>query len=151
MDDKKKWVVKEDARLRKRVEEEAEREHLILSDPSDSNPDIVIARLQQVQLVANEFDAKSKELAAAYEVSLDPFSPLVYRLLSEYSNEYDKYRLDEIVVAAIAPSVTIILFSFWSTLLIRIPGATNGVPMGSITGPHFHYFHFSELATCAPC
>ncbi|KAK0501366.1 GC-rich sequence DNA-binding factor-like protein-domain-containing protein [Armillaria luteobubalina] len=89
LDDKKKWVVKEDARLRKRVEEEAE----------------LIARLQQVQLVANEFDAKSRELAAAYEVSLDPFSPLVYRLLSEYSNEYDKYRLDEIVVAAIAPSV----------------------------------------------
>ncbi|KAK0446791.1 GC-rich sequence DNA-binding factor-like protein-domain-containing protein [Armillaria borealis] len=89
LDDKKKWVVKEDA----------------LAAEEDSNPDIVIARLQQVQLVANEFDAKSKELAAAYEVSLDPFSPLVYRLLSEYSNEYDKYRLDEIVVAAIAPSV----------------------------------------------
>ncbi|KAK0202663.1 GC-rich sequence DNA-binding factor-like protein-domain-containing protein [Desarmillaria ectypa] len=89
LDEKKKWVVKEDMRLRKRVEEEAE----------------LIARLQQVQIVANELDAKSKELAAAYEVSLDPFSPLVYRLLSEYSNEFDKYRLDEIVVAAIAPLV----------------------------------------------
>ncbi|KAG7439779.1 TFP11-domain-containing protein [Guyanagaster necrorhizus] len=89
LDDRKKWIVKEDVRLRKRVEDEAE----------------LIARLQQVQLVANEFDAKSKELASTYEVSLDPFSPLVYRLLSEYSNEFDKYRLDEIVVAAIAPSV----------------------------------------------
>ena len=47
----------------------------------------------------------AKELASVYEVSLEPFSPHFQKLISEYSREYDKYRLDEIVVAAIAPTV----------------------------------------------
>jgi tuftelin-interacting protein 11 len=66
---------------------------------------VVIARLQQVQLVANDINAIVKELTSVYEVSLEPFSPHFQKLISEYSYEYDKYRLDEIVVAAIAPVV----------------------------------------------
>ncbi|KAF5315990.1 hypothetical protein D9758_018112 [Tetrapyrgos nigripes] len=89
LQERKKWVAQEDVRLRKKVEDEAE----------------LIARLQQVQIVANEIDAKAKELASVYEVSLDPFSPIIYRLVSEFENEFTRYRLDEVVVAAIAPLI----------------------------------------------
>jgi tuftelin-interacting protein 11 len=50
---------------------------------------------------------KSKELASIYEVSLEPFSPLFHQLMDQYSAEFERYRLDEIVVAAIAPLVSI--------------------------------------------
>lgn len=80
---------REDARLRKKVEDEAQ----------------LIARLQQIQVVANEINAKAKELAIASQVSLDPLSPLFYTLSSQYAVEVDRYRLDEIAVAAIAPLV----------------------------------------------
>ncbi|KAJ8079505.1 hypothetical protein PM082_011092 [Marasmius tenuissimus] len=89
LEERKKFVAQEDLRLRKKVDEEAE----------------LIARLQQVQLVATDIDVKAKELASVYEVSLDQFSPLFYKLMSEYDREFDKYRLDELVVAAIAPLV----------------------------------------------
>lgn len=65
----------------------------------------MIARLQQVQLLANDINVTAKELTSAYEVSLEPFSPHFQKLISEFSYEYDKYHLDEIVVAAIAPVV----------------------------------------------
>ena len=65
----------------------------------------MISRLQQVQLLANDINVIAKELASVYEVSLEPFSPHFQKLISEYSYEYDKYHLDKIVVAAIAPIV----------------------------------------------
>jgi len=65
----------------------------------------VIARLQKVQIVANEIDAKAKELASVYEATLDPFSPIIYKFVSEFGKEFVRYRLDEVVVAAIAPLV----------------------------------------------
>ncbi|KAJ7210525.1 GC-rich sequence DNA-binding factor-like protein-domain-containing protein [Mycena pura] len=89
LDEQKKFVAREDARLRKKIQEEAE----------------LIARLQQVQIVANDIDSKAKELASEYEVSLEEFSPLFYKLVDQFSSEFEKYRLDEIVVAAIAPLV----------------------------------------------
>jgi tuftelin-interacting protein 11 len=58
-----------------------------------------------VQIAANEIDVKAKELASVYEVSLEPLSPLFYNLVEQFSNEFERYRLDEIVVAAIAPLV----------------------------------------------
>lgn len=67
----------------------------------------MIARLQQIQLATNEINIKSKELASVYEVSLEPFSPLIYNLMEQFSLEFERYRLDEIVVAAIAPLVSI--------------------------------------------
>jgi len=66
---------------------------------------LVIARLQQVQIVANDINATAQEQASTYEVSLEPFSPHIHKLVLEYAQEVDKYRLDEIVVAAIAPVV----------------------------------------------
>ncbi|EEB91113.1 hypothetical protein MPER_10584, partial [Moniliophthora perniciosa FA553] len=89
LEERKRFVTQEDLRLRKRVDEEAE----------------LIARLQQVQLVATEIDNKAKEVGSLYEVSLEGFSPLFYKLMTEYEREFERYRLDEVVVAAIAPLV----------------------------------------------
>ncbi len=89
LQERKKFVISEDARLRRKVEDEAE----------------LIARLQQIQLVAGDINAVAKDLSSSYEVSLDPFSPLFEKLIREYDNEYDKYRLDELVVAAITPAM----------------------------------------------
>jgi tuftelin-interacting protein 11 len=65
--------------------------------------------LQQVHLVADEISNQSKDLVSADEASLEPFSPHFSKLLDHYLREFDKYRLDEIVVAAIAPVVRIFM------------------------------------------
>lgn len=67
----------------------------------------VIQRLQAIHLVVDEISTKAKELARSdYEPSLEAFSVPVEKLLTNYSKEYDRYRLDEIVVAAIVPTVS---------------------------------------------
>ena len=71
---------------------------------SDNAICAVISRLQQVSLVVDEINTKSRELASVYETTLDDFSPLFSKLLL-FPTEFDRYRLDEIVVAAIAPTV----------------------------------------------
>ncbi|KAH9479550.1 G-patch domain-containing protein [Psilocybe cubensis] len=97
--ERKKFVAVEDARLRKRVEDEAD----------------LISRLQQIQIVANDIQTIAKELSSLYEVSLDPLSPPIQKLINEYSSEYDKYALDDIVVGAIAPVMRRIVTS-WNPL-----------------------------------
>ena len=60
-----------------------------------------------MHLVVDEISSKAKQIAVSdYEPSLEAFSAPVEKLLSEYSKEYDRYRLDEIVVAAIIPTVS---------------------------------------------
>ena len=66
---------------------------------------IVIARLQQIHLVVDDIGTQAKQAATLYEVSLDIFSSNFETLVGQYQREYDRYRLDEIVVAAIAPVV----------------------------------------------
>jgi len=97
--ERKKWAQSEDRRLRKTIEDEAE----------------LIARLQQVQLVANDMNTMARELASVYEVSLEPFTPLVHKLVENYGAEFDRYGLDEIVIAAIAPLVRRMVAS-WNPL-----------------------------------
>ncbi|KAJ8481631.1 hypothetical protein ONZ51_g5877 [Trametes cubensis] len=96
LEERKKWIHAEDERLRKQVDEEAE----------------LIARLQQMNLVVNEINAQSREAAAMYEASLDPFTASFDKLLGQYAREFDRYRLDEVVVAAIAPVVRRMLASW---------------------------------------
>lgn len=50
-----------------------------------------------------------------YEATLEPFSPLVHKLVDQYANEFELYRLDEVVVAAIAPTLRR-LVSSWNPL-----------------------------------
>ncbi|KAJ7574532.1 GC-rich sequence DNA-binding factor-like protein-domain-containing protein [Mycena floridula] len=85
LSERRKFVEREDARLRKKVEDEA----------------ALIARLQRVQLVVTELSAKGREMEN--EVSLDPLSPLLITLSTQFTEDIVKYRLDEIVVAVIAP------------------------------------------------
>ncbi|KZT67357.1 TFP11-domain-containing protein [Daedalea quercina L-15889] len=89
LEERKKWIRAEDARLRKRVEEEAE----------------LISRLQQVNLVVEDINSRARELASTYEPSLETFSDDFEKLLGQYAKEFDRYRLDEVIVAAIAPVV----------------------------------------------
>jgi hypothetical protein len=66
----------------------------------------VIARLQQIHLVADDINSEAKRLSASYEPTLDPFSPSFDKLLGQFAGDFDRYRLDEIVVAAISPIVS---------------------------------------------
>ncbi|KAF8141606.1 TFP11-domain-containing protein [Boletus edulis] len=99
LEDRKRFIVEEDARLRRKLTAEAE----------------LISQLQQVSLVVDEISTKSRELASVYEVTLDDFSPLFSKLL-QFPAEFDKYRLDEIVVAAITPTVRRIVAQ-WNPLV----------------------------------
>ncbi|KAG9022220.1 hypothetical protein FS837_006526 [Tulasnella sp. UAMH 9824] len=89
LQERKKWVHDEDARLRKAVVDEAE----------------LIQRLQKVHIIVDDINSKAKEAAGLYEPTLQPFAPSVTSLIHDYSPEYEKYKLDDIVVAAIAPVV----------------------------------------------
>jgi tuftelin-interacting protein 11 len=49
--------------------------------------------------------SQSRELASAYDATLDPFTVHVHALADQYPKEFEKYCLDEFIVAAIAPLV----------------------------------------------
>lgn len=68
---------------------------------------VVISRLQAVHLVVDDINTKVKEIASSdYEPTLETFSSFIEKLLVNFSPEYDRYHLDEIVVAAVAPTVS---------------------------------------------
>lgn len=96
---RRKTLQDESVRLSKKIQEEAE----------------LISRMQQVHLVVDEIQALSRQQAAVYEASLEPFSPHFDKLLSQFPSEFDKYRVDEVVVAAIVPIVRRML-SRWNPL-----------------------------------
>ena len=64
--------------------------------------------MQQIRLVVDDIKTVSRQQASDYEASLDPFSPYFHKLLAQFPSEFDKYKLDEVVVAAIAPIVRVI-------------------------------------------
>lgn len=66
----------------------------------------VIQRLQKVHIIVDEITSTAKEVETMPNPTLQPFSLAVSNLLVDYSPEYEKYKLDEIVVAAIAPVVS---------------------------------------------
>jgi len=63
-----------------------------------------ISRFQQIQIIANDISALSKEQASVYKVSLEPFSPFVCKLVDQFPMVL-QHELDEVVVAAVAPLV----------------------------------------------
>ncbi|KIY71893.1 TFP11-domain-containing protein [Cylindrobasidium torrendii FP15055 ss-10] len=114
VDMKKKQAIRDDARLRQKVEEEAR----------------LIARLQQIQLVTNELQATAKNLSSSYEPALESFDPLIERLLRDFGREFAVYHLDQIIVGAIAP-VARRLLQQWNPLqnpgyLVDILGKWTG-------------------------
>lgn len=110
LEERKKWVQQEDERLRKRVEDEAQREYAVIHFFVHllTSLCVVIARLQQIHLVVDDISSQAKELKSSYEVSLEPFSASFDALIGLYPGEFDRYRLDEVVVAAIAPVVSLV-------------------------------------------
>ncbi|KAI5995452.1 GC-rich sequence DNA-binding factor-like protein-domain-containing protein [Pisolithus albus] len=89
LQERKSFIAQERIRLQNKAADEAE----------------LISRLQRITLVTDEIGTKSKELSSTYEANLDDLSPLFSKLLVEFPAEFDKYHLDEIVVAAILPMV----------------------------------------------
>ncbi|KAG8717170.1 hypothetical protein FRC08_008049 [Ceratobasidium sp. 394] len=91
LNERKRWVEDEEKRLRDKVSDEAD----------------LIARLQRVHLVVDEISAKAKAVAREAEprTALDQFTPYFDQLLMEHSGEYERYRLDEVVVASVAPTI----------------------------------------------
>ena len=81
----------------------------------------VIARMQQMNIVVDEINTQSREAASMYEASLEPFSAGFDKLLGQHANEFDRYRLDEVVVAAIAPVVCFtVVPALFMILTIRV-------------------------------
>nr|VWO96177.1 MADS box protein [Ganoderma boninense] len=78
MEERKRWIRAEDARLRKQVDEEAE----------------LIARMQQMNVVVEEISTRARDAASMYEASLDLFSATFDKLLGQHAQEFDRYRLD---------------------------------------------------------
>ena len=107
-DERKRYIEQEDILLRKRIDEEAQRtldSSLICLQCLIRLLILVILRLQQVHLVADELVVRSKELSSAEDASLEAFSPIFRKLLEQFPREFDLYHLDELVVAAITPLV----------------------------------------------
>lgn len=116
LQERRKWVQQEDERIRKKVEDEAERMFLDSSVISCYRlPVPVISRLQQVHLVVDDINTQAKEASTSYEATLEPFSAHFEKLIGLYPAEFERYRLDEIVVAAIAPIVC--AFSYGASYL----------------------------------
>ena len=85
----------------------------MISTPSNpsANAYTVISRMQQMNVVVDEINTQAREIASTYEASLEPFGPAFDKLLGQHAAEFDRCRLDEVVVAAIAPVVRILVVS----------------------------------------
>jgi len=68
----------------------------------------------------DDINSEAKQLSASYEPTLDPFSPSFDKLLGQFAGDFDRYRLDEVVVAAITPVVSVSLDEYASFLTVVI-------------------------------
>ena len=55
----------------------------------------------------DDINSEAKKLSASYEPTLDPFAPSFDKLLGQFAGDFDRYRLDEVVVAALSPIVSV--------------------------------------------
>lgn len=106
---RKKWIHTEDARLKRKIQEEAERESATISIPSffKCHVTAVLARLQNIHLIVDEIKTQSQLFDRDYELSLEAFSPHIEKLMTFFKIEYYSYGLDEIIVGAISPVVCV--------------------------------------------
>ena len=74
--------------------------------PFNTRPFTVIERLQAVHIVVDDINSKTRDLSISdYEPSLDIFATPIEKLTKDFEKEYTRYHVDEIVVAAIVPTV----------------------------------------------
>jgi tuftelin-interacting protein 11 len=97
--ERKKYIGAEDTRLRKRVTDEA----------------ALIERLQRVHLAVDELAAVTKQVHGGDNDALSKLSPGIEKLVKEFGTEDERYGIDEIMVAAIAPAFKANLAT-WSPL-----------------------------------
>ena len=97
--ERKKYIEAEDKRLRKRITDEA----------------ALIERLQRVHLAVDELTAVTKQMRGGGDDALAKLSPGIEKLVREFSGEYERYGIDEVVVAALAPAFKASLAT-WSPL-----------------------------------
>ena len=76
--------------------------------------------MQQIHLVVDDIQTLSRQQSSDYEASLEPFSPHFHKLLSQFPTEFNRYRLDEIVVGAIMPIVCATIFGDVVSSLIAL-------------------------------
>jgi hypothetical protein len=105
------------------------RPFLRLTFPNANGRVKVISRMKQVRLVVDDIQTLSRQQASDYEASLEPFSPHFHKLLSQFPSEFDRYRLDEIVVGAIVPIVCATIFGNVVSALIASLGTTITLAM----------------------
>ena len=99
LQERKKYIVAEDTRLRKNISDEA----------------ALIERLQRVHLAIDDLAAVTKQLRGGGDDILAKLSPGIEKLVREFSGEYERYGIDEVVVAALAPAFKATLET-WSPL-----------------------------------
>jgi len=99
LQERKRYIVAEDTRLRKNVSNEA----------------ALIERLQRVHLAVDDLAAVTKQLRGGGDDALAKLSPGIEKLVKEFSGEYERYGIDEVVVAALAPAFRATLET-WSPL-----------------------------------
>ncbi len=85
--------------------------------------------MQQVRLVVDDIQTLSRQQASDYEASIEPFSPHFHKLLSQFPSEFDRYKLDEIVVASIVPIVRSTVVGMAVSALIASLGTTIALAM----------------------
>ena len=95
---------------------------------------LVIARLQQIHLVVDDITSEAKRLSVSYEPTLDLFSASFDKLLGQFASDFDRYRLDEVVVAAISPAVSAPLNKYVS-LLNLVTASSLARDLESTGGP----------------
>ena len=116
---------------------------------SKSDAVAVIARMQQMNVVVEEINNQAREAASMYEASLELFSVSFDKLLGQHAKEFDRYRLDEVVVAAIAPVVCPVVMFWWKeTHCMRLDPPDAG-PVATFGGSHCFHFELSHMASCA--
>ena len=85
--------------------------------------------MQQIHLVVDDIQTLSRQQSSDYEASLEPFSPHFHKLLSQFPTEFNRYRLDEIVVGAIMPIVCATIFGNVVSALIASLGTAITLAM----------------------
>ena len=107
----------------------------------------VIARMQQMNIVVDEISIQAREAASMYEASLEPFSAGFDRLLGQHGKEFDRLRLDEVVVAAIAPVVSCLTVCCHSCPLTLQLDEENAYSVATAARSHSIYSQLPRVAT----
>jgi len=89
LDERGKYLTAEGKRLGSVIRQEAE----------------LIARLSRIRIVVDQIADDAKQIASTYEPSLDPFEQSFATLLNDFSTDFEKFELDEVVIGAMTPVI----------------------------------------------